>query len=164
MTCVRDDGTVTGMASSDFFVLHDLGHLAIETELGFGQAFFGLIAAGWDIPSFEERAPDSRKCRRLPVQATQAEILAGLLDMSRANPSLATTDLLEVLASLDPPKGLVEWDQLEAIQRRHRQLMDQWRTLAPGGQLELSFTLRSEGAVQSPKHKSGRGSTKGQAA
>ena len=33
-------------------VLHDLIHYVVETTLGYREAFFGLLAAGWDIQDF----------------------------------------------------------------------------------------------------------------
>jgi hypothetical protein len=57
ITCFRDDGTTTGMPSTPFFVRHDLTHYAVETVLGLRTAFFGLLAQGWEISSFEEREP-----------------------------------------------------------------------------------------------------------
>jgi len=145
LTCIRGDGSVIGMNSTEFFVLHDLGHFAIESELGFGYAFFGLLAAGWDLSSFEERAPDSRKARPLPLEAMQAEVLAGLLDLSRANPELGSEELLEVLASLDAAEGgkrpALTPDQLNRVRETHRLLLQRWQEVGPGEQLELEFPL-----------------------
>jgi uncharacterized C2H2 Zn-finger protein len=53
LRCTRADGTVTWQKQSErhalHFTHHDLTHFAVETTLGYGQGFFGLIASGWDI-------------------------------------------------------------------------------------------------------------------
>src|SRR5438045_5521106 len=53
LRCIRDDGSSTWQRNENeharFFLLHDLVHYAVESELGFSQGFFGLIAAGWNI-------------------------------------------------------------------------------------------------------------------
>ena len=52
LACVRADGTRTWGKEHPFFPVHDLTHCAVESVLGFDQAFFGLIAKGWDIDDF----------------------------------------------------------------------------------------------------------------
>src|SRR5437763_1012073 len=84
MTCIRDDGSTTGQPSTSFFVRHDFTHFAIETVLGLDDAFFGLIAKGWEVDSFGDREAGSRKARKVPPAAALAEILAGVLDLDWA--------------------------------------------------------------------------------
>ena len=45
LACVRPDGTRTWARVHPFFPTHDLTHCAVESVLGFDQAFFGLVAA-----------------------------------------------------------------------------------------------------------------------
>ena len=143
MTCLREDGSSTWMCSNEFFVQHDLGHYAIETMFGSDEAFFGLIAKGWDISAFEERAPNSKKCRAVPPEAIHAEVLAGLLDLRRANPHLTASELVEVLSALDSPEGHLrtnfDQEKLEAVLVSHEALLGRWRALSPGQDLELEF-------------------------
>jgi len=42
LTCIRADGSRTWARMHPFFPLHDLTHLAVESVMGFDQAFFGL--------------------------------------------------------------------------------------------------------------------------
>ena len=35
-----------------FFARHDLTHYAVETVLGYGLGFYGLLAAGWEFTDF----------------------------------------------------------------------------------------------------------------
>ena len=61
LACVRVDGTRTWGKEHPFFPVHDITHCAVESVLGYDQAFFGLIAAGWDIDDFEKPGA-SREC------------------------------------------------------------------------------------------------------
>src|SRR2546429_508258 len=56
LTCTRDDGTCTYVKPRQgaFFVPHDLMHYAVETTLGLRSSFFGLIAQGRSLVSFDE--------------------------------------------------------------------------------------------------------------
>jgi hypothetical protein len=80
----RDDGTVTWQKqhgpNAVFFPFHDLCHYAVETVLGMRSAFYGLIAAGWDIIETDGkhgRGP-------LPAEAITVEHIVGLLDRERS--------------------------------------------------------------------------------
>jgi hypothetical protein len=55
LACLRDGGQpeVQRTGHGGFFALHDLLHYSVETTLGFGEGFFGLMASGW---SFDELA------------------------------------------------------------------------------------------------------------
>ena len=69
LACVRADGSRTWGKEHPFFPVHDLTHCAVENVLGFDQAFFGLIATGWDIDDFTKPGAS----RKLPFQAIVAE-------------------------------------------------------------------------------------------
>jgi hypothetical protein len=53
LRCRRADGSVSWQThqgqQAAFFPGHDLTHFAVESELPGTIAFYGLIAAGWDI-------------------------------------------------------------------------------------------------------------------
>lgn len=66
LSCIRADGTRTRGKLHPFFPVHDLTHAAVESVLGFNEAFFGLVAAG-----------------RLPMEARWAEGIVGVLDLER---------------------------------------------------------------------------------
>ena len=81
VACTRKDGTKTWQRhQTDFFSLHDLNHLALESTLGLRYGFYGLAAAGWNITDFGEQD--------IPEDAGQevilAEAMAGLFDQERA--------------------------------------------------------------------------------
>src|SRR5712691_8174 len=79
LVCVRPDGTRAWRKVHPFFPVHNLTHCAVESVLGFEEAFFGLVASGWSIDEFEARGAAAR----LPVEALWAENIAGLFDLER---------------------------------------------------------------------------------
>ncbi len=50
--CIRKDGTATWSTIYQGMEIHDLAHFAVETELGFKKAFYGLLASGYAIQDF----------------------------------------------------------------------------------------------------------------
>lgn len=147
LSCQRADGSVTWQRhttrNGTFFTLHDLTHYAVETQLGFRHAFFGLLAAGWDISDFE--APGARD--RLPPEALQVELIVGLLDTERADGACWTASQFhEQMAAycashnIDAGAGLSLTDQqLEAVRQERARLFAQWADLPAGATMELEF-------------------------
>jgi hypothetical protein len=139
-TCIRDDGTATGMPSSEFFVRHDLTHFAVESVLGLREAFFGLLNSGWDIRSFEEREPGSRKSRKLPPEAMVAEFVVGTLELDWvAGPPPAEEAVAAIEQALAGTAAIVSVQQIDRIRLRRGELVARWRELEPGQVLELRF-------------------------
>src|SRR5688500_15660047 len=83
LRCTRADGSATWQRQqgrqASFFPLHDLTHYAVETELGFRDGFYGLIAQGWEI---DETTGKSAR-GPLPPGSIVVEHLVGLLDLER---------------------------------------------------------------------------------
>jgi hypothetical protein len=141
LACVRADGSRTWGKEHPFFPLHDLTHCAVESVLGFDQAFFGLIATGWNIDDFAKPGASAK----LPLQALLAEHLVGVLDRERAlaQPLTAAEVNEAVVASLqgsDRPrfKPITE-AQLTSVRALRRALESRWWDLAPGTTLEVAF-------------------------
>lgn len=116
---------------------HDFAHYVVETTLGFENAFFGLVAKGYDIPDFSE----SRLTRpfEIPKQAIDTEPIVALLQ----------TDLLESKADRDGmfqshsaslPVNITD-RQLEVMQQKLRALLQRWRDLQPGQSMTLQFEI-----------------------
>ena len=53
--------------------MHDLVHYSVESVLGFRDAFFGLVAQGWDFKDFARPWPRGQ----LPAEAVLAEGFVG---------------------------------------------------------------------------------------
>lgn len=143
LICIRADGTRTWSKVHEFFPIHDISHCAVESVLGFDEAFFGLVASGWNIDSFAE--PGAAK--RLPVEAVWAETIVGLFDLERAMNRLfpaaefndALTDSLRRQA-VSGFRALTE-DELASVRALQGKLRQRWLAMAPGDTLELSFPV-----------------------
>jgi len=145
LTCVRDDGSRTWSAvGRTVGVRHDLIHYAVETVLGYREAFFGLVAAGRDIHSFGTKhgIKDS-----YPLEAQHAEQLVGLVQWPAMSggPALTDDELLSLLADTcslhNLPMPPVTTAQLTAIRAEARVLHRRWDQLAPGNHLDLVFPV-----------------------
>jgi hypothetical protein len=145
LRCTRADGTVAWQRQSErhalHFVHHDITHYVTESELGLTSAFFGLIAAGWEIEEttgLSARGP-------LPAEAVLAEHLVGLLDVERATlDTWPASYILEQLHSAGVPAlnthgTRITDEALSRIRARRAQLSTAWHELADGGTLVLPF-------------------------
>ncbi len=153
LTCVRADGSSAWQrqlgAQGRFFPHHDLTHFAVESELGFRQAFYGLVSEGWDFADFG--APWPRGA--MPSESLAAELIVGMLDVDRAMrargepPMDAAAITGQMLAyaeahGIREPRPVLTDDQLTRIRARMSDLFSQWAEVAPGGTLELRFEPR----------------------
>jgi hypothetical protein len=147
LRCVRDNGSATWQKQqgnhATFFPLHDLSHYAVETELGFGRGFYGLIAAGWDIDETTGKTARGP----LPDEAIEVEYIVAALAAERASgpvsPAEEFNQLAKTFASakgFSQPRPLTEAD-LTKVRSRMDELFLRWRTLAPGDTLELRFSF-----------------------
>ena len=141
LACVRADGTRTWAKLHPFFPAHDLTHCAVETVFGFDQAFFGLVASGWNIDDLEQPGAAAR----MPVEALWAEHMVGLLDkdLAAGQPFQAAAFSDALAASLSGPALSPFRAVTEAELVQVRWLRDhwesQWWALPPGATLEVAF-------------------------
>jgi len=151
ITLTRGDGTVTWQRQSGSLALvfpsHDLTHYAVEQTMGYGSAFYGLVADGWDIPDFGTPWPRGP----IPDEAREAEMVVGLFDgmrRDRGDWSAATlnTLLAELVASSKYAHSLVPRrlsdEDVARVRARRDALLDQWAATAQGSSLELTFSRR----------------------
>jgi hypothetical protein len=146
LTAIRRDGTVTWQRQKHtvgpFFALHDLTHYAVETTLGYTDAFYGLVADGWNLTDFG--APWARG--PLPAEAGAAELIVGFLDTERASGTRWTADEFNDKTRLYYEQHGVNGachitdQQLEDIRRCRAELFARWDDVPAGGTLELEFT------------------------
>jgi hypothetical protein len=140
LSCVRDDGSRTWSKLHDFFPVHDLTHYAVETVLAFREAFFGLLASGWEIDSFEKR----EWRLRMPVEAVWAEHIVGLLDRERGMGLILSREefnesLREALKHGETAAfRVITDDELARIRALRSKLQALWHALGPGESLELN--------------------------
>ncbi len=147
LTCIRADGSVTWQASTPFFALHDLYHLAVESVLGYYQAFYGLLAAGREIDSFGTRNGEKDT---YTAEEMWAESIVGFLQWPEVGggPPLSSTEVLQQLTSTfqNSPYGVppITADQVQQIRRVASTLHTLWVDVAAGEQLELPFPLTAQ--------------------
>ncbi len=147
-TLERADGSRTWQRQerhAAFFAAHDLTHYAVETTLGLREAFYGLVAGGWDFDDFlppYARGP-------LNAEALWAETLVGLLDVERGTATdgaalMQASEFTAVLtehlraAGFAAPRALDE-PTLAAIRARRDALLAEWAALPAGETLRLPF-------------------------
>jgi hypothetical protein len=156
----RDDGSVAREeVPHKGPVAHDLVHFAVETELGFDNGFWGLVAAGNDPQAIAEMAKAaghaSAERAETPaphfVQAIQVERIVECFEAEMWSHG-ADNDSLRAMARSGCDQSLVDCPELgdEAIDRARSclgMLAGQWAGLAVGGTLVLEWPERSKAAA-----------------
>lgn len=139
----RYNHSETWMPADDYFVRHDLSHFAIETMLGYKDAFMGMLNNGMDIKDFEDR--EKRKKIAMTQAACYAESTANLFLMETTDGKLAafnevaTTAFKTAFPQWSPPT--LSNQQVEAIRIYLKQLLAQWQELPLGATLVLTIDL-----------------------
>lgn len=145
LRCTRADGTVSWQRQqgkqATFFPLHDLTHYAVECVFGTSLAFFGLIAAGWEID--DTTGTGARGA--LPDEAMFVERVVGMLDVERGTGSHWDADAFQrEIVAAEPRLAalagrLLTTGRMDEIRLRRANLFDRWFALAPGDALTLQF-------------------------
>ena len=140
----RLDGTVAWQRQIVFFPVHDLAHYAAESVLGLRQAFWGMMADGWDFADFGSPWPRGRMPNE--PEALLAECIAGWFDHVRTGGVVSTVEglndsLREVFArnGRTPPRTVTA-DEFARISALRDSLAARWWALQPGEAFELAFT------------------------
>ena len=129
-------------------LVHDLAHYTVETELKFKNAFFGLLAFGWNIEDFEKpkaSRPSALWPQNLPEEAIITEHVVNIV-LTGLQPASGKKALFYALKSilkenkLDCPKALT-LENFGKIQDRLTNLIHQWQSLKDGEFLELAFPI-----------------------
>ncbi len=113
--------------------------------LGFGEAFFGLVASGWSLDDFADKAVRAR----MPAEALWAENIVGLLDLERGMGRMMTAEefsagLGESLARQGAaPFRAITDEELSRIRGIRGRLQAQWTSLTPGETLDVPFPAAS---------------------
>jgi hypothetical protein len=145
LSCTRPDHSVTWQRQDGqlgaFFPFHDLTHYAVETTLGFREAFYGLLADGWNLTDFGQRAVNL-----MPGDALLAELIVGYFDLERATGLLdGAVEMNEKIRSyfadkrLPVPSFRITDEQIVQIRARRAELFAQWKTVPEGEAIELAF-------------------------
>ena len=143
LKCVRDDGTSTWQPSTAYFAFHDLIHFAVETVLGYTEAFYGVVAAGKGLDEFGSRQgqKDLYTC-----QEAWAESIVGLLQWPGVSGGIDLTEgeffeqLNAIFANHKCNAPDVTIVQLRKIRRTMSDLHEQWNLVPPGDTMEITFS------------------------
>jgi hypothetical protein len=141
----RADGTTTWQKrtgpTAEFFAVHDLTHLAVESVLGLRRAFYGLVLEGWELGDFGHPWPRGP----LPPDALAAEVIVGCFDTQRAAGERLTAEQCNASAESwfaangGAPVVRVTDAHLDRIRAMLSEQVWQWQALAAGGTLEVEF-------------------------
>ena len=141
LTCIREDGSITWTHLHRGFVHHDFAHYVVETTLGFKNAFFGLVAKGYNIPDFSES--EAQRPFEIPEEAMDTEPIVALLQADFPNtpyPQDANSNGLFREHSATLPIDITD-EQLEGMRQKLRILLRRWRDLHPGASMTLQFKI-----------------------
>ncbi len=143
LTCIRDDESVTWTHLHRGFVQHDFAHYVVETTLGFENAFFGLVAKGYDISDFSE--PKAIRPFEIPEEAIDTEPVVALLqaDLLGGVGYSGDSDGIFRDHSASLPIGITD-EQLEVMRQKLRVLLERWNELQPGESMVLQFIVKSK--------------------
>jgi len=146
LSCTRKDGSVTWTSVRPGLELHDLAHFALEKTLKWDNAFFGLLADGYDINDFE-RPRDQRPIALLPKNLPQTSLIAEhIVNLLQAGFGSNNYDFFETVQSVLQDKGLPlppEFNRELAVQIQLQlaELWSRWQQVPVTGSLELVFSL-----------------------
>ncbi len=140
LTCVRDDGSFTWTHLYGGFVHHDFAHYVIETTLGFENAFFGLVAKGYNIPDFN--VPRSTRPFKIPKEAVNVEPIVALLQADVLEGALEADGIFQSHSETLPVH--ITDEQLEAMRQKLYDLLEEWHDLQPGESMTLQFVVNGE--------------------
>ena len=151
---VRADGSATWQRhegnKAAFFPLHDLEHFAVETVLGHGRGFYGLVAEGWELGDFGTPWPRGP----MPADMDPSESIVGFLDLERATGVELTADevndqLRAKLGARGSSTGAAQVasvritdEELARVRTVVRELHARWWALPAGETMTLEFDVR----------------------
>lgn len=131
LRCTRGDGTVAWQKQekdAGHYSLHDLTHFAVETTLGYGRGFFGLLAEGW---SFDDITGKGRRGKP-PDEALEVESIVGLFDRERYSGVILSAAEFNAFS----PRPLTA-DEIVRVRAARAELFKRWSEIPSGGTLTL---------------------------
>lgn len=129
------------LEADDFLILHDLSHYAIETQLGYQSAFWGLIKSGVNPIVFENK--QARDQLLISNEAWYAECLANLflIELTQGIFDNFNAVFQESVNQMNKniPVLLLTVEQINGIRHYYQQLVHTWKDLAHEQAMVLSF-------------------------
>ena len=158
--CIRADKSSTYMLIFHTFNLErKLIHYALETVLGFNQAYYGLLEKGhslkdFEVPSFDR--PMHLKEGNLPEEAIQSEILSSLFHIE-LNEETTIDGFIDVAKITFEARNIkfpdLAEDQINKIREKIHSLLEEWNLLGAGNVLSLHFQLVKNNKAKSTNKK-----------
>lgn len=144
----RKDGSVTWGKIQPAMVAHDLAHYVVETQLGFTQGFYGLLADGWNIEDFEKprsERPQQLLPKNLPAEAIYTEHLVNMLLVSLQSKGALEfhfTAFQQIVKDhqLAASKSLT-FNQFKDLHQKLKELLNAYKIVVPPEHLELKFLV-----------------------
>lgn len=143
--CVRADGTQTWAKIPGGMVIHELIHWAVEKELNYRTAFYGLLAKGHDITDFErssESKPLELKGKNLPPEAIWSEHIVHMFTLEYLSGS-TLEDIGEQINRNIKSKGheapVISQPALQNIRTTMQAILEEWTALPAGSLIEREF-------------------------
>ena len=140
-SCIRKDGSTTWQHVSPFFMMHDLCHYAVETNLALKNAFFGMVASGIDITNFN--LPKEQRYIQLTDEAIFTEHLVNLLVIDHTQGRME--NLIEIFTDVyNDTSGskllsYITDEKMEKIRKAYSDLLEQWKSTPVSESLNLMF-------------------------
>lgn len=143
--CSRPDGTDTWARIANGMMVHELIHWAVEKELKYHNAFYGLLAKGYDITDFERSfssKPLELKGKNLPPEAIWSEHIVHMFTVEH----FGGTELEDISVQIDQNikasghKGLeISPSDIDVIRQTIGLILGEWNALPAGHEIEREY-------------------------
>jgi len=129
------------MEADEFLVLHDLSHYAIETTLGYKDAFWGLTRSGIDPTVFLDK--EKRDKLFIKDEAWYAECLANLflMELTQGEFEDINAVIADSLKQTNPGIRIPVFgkEEIEKIRSTYKKLVAKWKGLKNDEEMILAF-------------------------
>lgn len=146
LTCIRTDNTTTYSKLYPNLEIHDIAHFIVESHLQYKNAFYGLLAQGFNIQDFElpiGKRPEDLIPKNLAPEALTTEHIVNLLQVEYIN-SKEDIDFIKLLTEilkgnqLPFPNKLTN-KLLSSIRKDLLKQMNLWNKMGFEDHLQLVF-------------------------
>ena len=149
LTIERDDGSYCYTKLKRGLEFHDLAHFAIESVLGFKNAFYGIINQGFRVEDFEapiEKRPEAVQPKNLHPEAMITEQMVNLLQVELFD-DLEKDQFIPQLKTILQNDGLefpdaLNKEKLDDIRKTLEDCCKRWNNLTEGDSLVLNLEFK----------------------
>lgn len=127
-----DGSSESAVINTRSFLVHDLVHFAVESELGERQAFYGLLASGRSLSEINDRENPPSEAALMRIEAWVGPLQS--LCQGRGS----KTALLGHFEQMNTP---LEAAFVDAVLERMRQLLGHWKSTPFAETMRLEWRL-----------------------